>query len=156
MNRKYRNGFGLIEVIISICIVVLLIDMSLLVNYKGIYAYNDQRIHYSAMQIKYNLLQIIKSDSFFLEHPEVYFEDSQSKIKINIVGNQRYINIYFNDYVEVVEEGNARLNALIKCRKFDYGSYASYYYSVEMKERKLGEAYSSIGGITYFYKMENE
>lgn len=146
----------MIEVIISICIVVLLIDMSLLVNYKGIHAYNDQRIHYSAMQIKYNLLQIIKSDSLFFEHPEIYFEESQSKIKINIVEKQRIINIYFNDYIQVVEEGSGRLNALIKCRIFDYGPYASFYYSIEMKEKKLGEAYSSIGGITYFYKMENE
>ena len=156
MLEKANKGISLIEVIVSITILMILMQMTLIVTNKSFNAYNEQLIHYSAMSIKYDLLQIIKSDSFFCEHPELYFDNSEGKIKFNKTGSKITLDIYFDDNIKVVDSGFARLNALITCTIFTYNTHTLFYYSIQMKQRVLGASISEVGGITYFYKMDKK
>lgn len=154
MLKRLNKGFSIVETMISISIILLLSQMCLFVGYKNSINDKNKRIHYSAMQLKYNLLQIIKSDGYFYLHPELYFEDKNGYIETKNINKNYSIYLYFNDYNELTENGFHRLYAIISCNVFSYKTHNLLYYNILMKEKVINQVDKDIGGYNYFYKME--
>ena len=154
MKNKFDKGFSIIEVIICLTVISVILSLCTIASYRSIYSYNEDRINYSGMQLKYNLLQIIKSDSYFYQHPDLYYDNSNNSIKVQVVDSTTTIYIYFDDYNEETEIGFYRIYAQISCTVSKIGNCNRFYYSIQVFVNLIGVSKTQIGGINHFYKME--
>lgn len=106
MKCQYKKGFTLIEVIVSVNILVLLIGIVLYsINHSILYK-KAHVIHNNILNMIYNVVQIIKSDSYFYLHPDYYFNDPNNLIYLDSYSNVTNINLYFNDLNELVSNSD--------------------------------------------------
>ena len=102
MKCQYKKGFTLIEAILSFNILLLLIGIVLYsINHSILYK-KAHVIQNNLLNMIYNVVQIIKSDSYFYLHPENYFEDPNNFIYLYSYSNVTNVNLYFNDLNELV------------------------------------------------------
>ena len=149
MGRKLNQGFTLIEVIIMATLVMTTLGFGLF-GIGSINKMNDRyHIHYNQVVTEYNILQIIKSDHRFYEHPEDYF-GHREWMTFATSGTQQHLTIYFDRYNEVCDQGIYESYIKIICTPTTSTNNTRYYYTIQKYQKSNQNLDTKQGGLISF------
>ena len=141
---KYKTGYSLIEVIISLLIVFSTLSLCLF----SVWSYNEQNNlydrQYSAILYEYNLIQIIKSDNDFIHHADRYLDTSLCSMNLNLTPPQ--IIIYLDRKLNQCDQGLYDVKFIINCSINSSLSYSKYAYTIQKYEKSTNNVDSLNGG----------
>ena len=105
MKWHINKGFLLTEIVIVLNIVFIIMGITYFVVDRSIYNKQRHIINNNIILSGYNIIQIIKSDSYFYRHPEIYFNNSKDLITVNIKERNFNFELYFDKNNNIVEKG---------------------------------------------------
>ncbi|MBO4667752.1 MAG: hypothetical protein J5666_06500 [Bacilli bacterium] len=149
MVNYLKKGFTLVEVVIMTSVVLSTVGFGLFGISSVAKTKSRYHIHYQQVLTQYNIIQIIKSDHTFYDHPEVYFGDA-SLIERTTSGTQQRIKLYFDKNNDLCDQGIYETYFSITCTPTLNTGYKRYVYSIQKYQKSINNVDAKQGGIINF------
>lgn len=144
---KYKQGFSILETIISLGIVLSTLSFSVICLSKVQNTKTNYKTHYNELVHVYDIIQIIKSDHFFYDNVGEYF--NIDLMDIDDTTSTKKINIYFDKYNNQTDNSYYYEKILVTYRETKYAKYYYHYYVITKYLKNDQYTDSKEGSIIY-------
>ncbi len=155
MRLNHKKGLSILEVVLSLFLISLTIIVFSSVIYRNLKNSNTYIAHSNIMDMGYNIIQILKSDSFFYEHPENYFEN-KDLWEIVISSTNTNIYIYFDKYNNITSKALSHSTLNINYTITNSTNWTVIYYAIKTLEKNSNYIDYRVGNLEYVYKTESK
>lgn len=151
--RKFKKGFTLIEIILTLMIISIFLVLLIKINYS----FNELERKYIDKYLIYtqfhNVIQIIKSDPDCYLHIDDYYNMNGEKVHnlVKVTEDKYNFSIYFDEFGNLTYQSNAFYYIDVTLVLNDYTDYYDYYYHVKLYKSNVVTSTISGPGVYLHY-----
>lgn len=151
--RKFKKGFTLIEIILTLMIISIFLVLLIKINYS----FNELETKYIDKYLIYtqfhNVIQIIKSDPDCYLHIDDYYNINGEKVHnlVKVTEDKYNFSIYFDEFGNLTYQSNAFYYIDVTLVLNDYTDYYDYYYHVKLYKSNVVTSTISGPGVYLHY-----